>query len=552
MDQKKLKIIEYVIVAILSLLLGIILTTIPGKEAHTDVLWYMNMGLNNIADPHWMNRYTHVYLQKIFLEISSDPFQGLVNYWAFLLSGISFLIYWNTRFLSKANNFIHASLAVIIFLSLPIHSRHAGIALADYTSTFIVLLIFLVYQISAKHDHAKPKLIVIIGIALFLAYRTKETAWVAGIVVLGLFFDKQDRLIPPLIKKNLLYLVYGGLIGILSFSLLNGLLLNDFLFGFRPENFSSYYDYWIGDPEYYQYFDNWFTDGIWAVSAVPFSLYLINGINKKNFSIKHFILWIFPLLTVITLTTGMIKNNYLVYPRFLMPSFAVICLFVPLFIQFEFPKKKDELIKFVGVLLLGLILLFLIRSVSLNFSKSTGMDNSILISGFLIPVYFSLLLIAIAFFKNYTPLTAAIPILLLLAIFQPDLFDNIRKAQYHPGRIIQTRFYPVIAFQDQIKIEEDMLIFTSTNFHQETQYLDKDKDTIRTIFDLQFQVSTKRENYLIADPADTLAQNTQFTYIFITYREWINLPQNTQTSLLTSCTPYHEPDNNLTFLDCYP
>ena len=121
--------VEYFLVAVWSVLLWFWLIDVPGREAHTDVLWYMNMGLNNVADPHWVIRYTHVYLQKIFLTFADQPFDGLKAYWAFIISITAALIYFNARKLTQGSTILTGIAAVAIFFSFSIHAEYAGVAL---------------------------------------------------------------------------------------------------------------------------------------------------------------------------------------------------------------------------------------------------------------------------------------------------------------------------------------------------------------------------------------------------------------------------------------
>jgi len=152
---KYTRVIEYFLLLVAAFILWTYLTIIPGREIHTDVIWYANMGLNNIADARWMTRFTHVFLMKPFVHLIANPVEAIIAYWAFVISFTCALIYFCARNLTKNNHIIHGLLAVLVFWVFPAHRDHAGVALNDITSMLFVMLILAVYLISSLQSHKK-------------------------------------------------------------------------------------------------------------------------------------------------------------------------------------------------------------------------------------------------------------------------------------------------------------------------------------------------------------------------------------------------------------
>jgi hypothetical protein len=151
------------------LVLAYLLSTFSMKQVHTDVLWYLNMGFNNIQDPHWLTRYSHVFLQKIFLVLFDDPFVALRYFWIFLITSSSGLIYFLIRNISKKSNFINGWLGVLLFLSFELQGVSSGIAWADMTSMFVALVISIIFLLSAKNGHREQKWLLLLGVLFYIA-----------------------------------------------------------------------------------------------------------------------------------------------------------------------------------------------------------------------------------------------------------------------------------------------------------------------------------------------------------------------------------------------
>ena len=300
------KIVEIVILvlAFSALYLALVFLA-PGGPISTDVTWYMNAGMNGIKDTFILNRYFHVFLQTVFLDIASKPLIGLQNYWAFLITGISLLIYLAARNLTSLNRPLHAILAVALFFSTGIVADTAGLPLVDITVMFMVLLFIIVYIASTRKMHESKILIALLGFLFFLAFKTKETTLPIGILLLGLFIDNDNGIEWKVYIRRLGYVFIGVFTAIVFFAILSWLFLGDPLFGMRPHEFAKFMATYIPatlQQEKYSGKGNWFTSHMFDDLWIPFTLYLISGARSvflPNVNRGIRLIWLVPLLAVL-------------------------------------------------------------------------------------------------------------------------------------------------------------------------------------------------------------------------------------------------------------
>jgi hypothetical protein len=548
---------EVILVAVLSVLLWFWLIDVPGREAHTDVLWYMNMGLNNVADPHWVIRYTHVYLQKIFLFFADQPFDGLKAYWAFLISVTAALIYFNARKLTQGSTILTGIAAVAIFFSFSIHAEYAGVALADMTSMLMVVLTITIFIQAARRQYAKPW-VILLGFVLFLAFQAKETTWFVFGLVLGIgavdgkIFDRK------VFGRNLGNLGLGFLIGLGFFTLLNGIFLKDALFFFRGSTLKVYFGFWLLDSPYFSGSGDWYTSSILQDFSVPFILYLLSGkaILKKDTSIHIKLVWALPLFLIGFLSLGMLKNTFAVYPRFLFPGLALISIFAPQFIQFEYPQSRKDRLKFWGLLLAAVFVYYVFRKGTIIFANYTGMNYRVFIWSIVNPLVFTALLVLILWSERFTLYTVMIPALCLAVMFQSSILENYNAVQWAPQNgLIQKRFYPLAHFSDVIDFDEDTIIFVSTDIPERTGFLSDNIDTVFTIFNIYFKTNSGRENFILKPVTELPVSKILdggIDYLFFSEEDWKTLSADPVQAdqIQAACSVHMDDREPLALLDC--
>jgi len=64
----------------------VLLAMYGSGPVYSDQLMYVDIGLNNIQNADYGNRYFHVYLQKLFMALAPTPLVGTRIFWGFLVA----------------------------------------------------------------------------------------------------------------------------------------------------------------------------------------------------------------------------------------------------------------------------------------------------------------------------------------------------------------------------------------------------------------------------------------------------------------------------------
>ena len=183
--------IEYSIVLLFSAVCFIFLLKHSGGPISWDELLYMNISITSIKAPFVLNRYFHIYLQKLFFWIFGEPLLGAKVFWSFIISFCMFLIYLNSKLISKSGSFFVPCIAIVFFFSHDLVFCYSGVTYVDFTLMLMMLVCFSIYTIYTHHNLAhKWLLLITYGFSLFMAIKSKEPG-------LCLFF-----LVPGFLKDN--------------------------------------------------------------------------------------------------------------------------------------------------------------------------------------------------------------------------------------------------------------------------------------------------------------------------------------------------------------
>jgi hypothetical protein len=529
------KLAEIVILALaFSALYFALVFLAPGGPVSTDVTWYMNAGMNGIKDTFILNRYFHVFLQTIFLDAASTPLIGLQNFWAFLITSISVLIYLAARNLTSYSRPLHAILAIALFFSTGIVADTAGLPLVDITVMFMVLIFIVVYIASTRKMHKSKTLIVILGFILFLAFKTKETTLPMGILLLGLLIDNNNAFNWKMLMRRLGYVFIGVCVSVLFFTLLNWVFLGDPLFGLRLIDFSKFMSTYIPatlQEQKYSGTGNWFTSHMFNDLWIPFTLYLISGTKPafgSNFNRGIRLIWLVPLLAVIVVIAS-VGNLYGYMQRFVYPAIPIICFLGPQFLNLDLRRKNVQRQRnaTIVVFIVGLLTMIAIRIFMRQIFLSMGWDVAIFMSAVFIPVLFSAIL-AFVFLWKKIPITVSYFIsVLIIAITIIPISHNIKQIVIaQPNRIFSGKlFYPFSVFSDQIQFNSDMEIYISPAVwrEMETSYFLKDRIEISSLFNVFFDTSSTKQNFIVPEESSDIPDdllNSNFTYVLISAGDW--------------------------------
>jgi hypothetical protein len=530
----------------------------PGGPLGTDILLYMNAGINHVEDILILNRYFHVYLEGFFLRAAPTPLIGIQYYWAFLMAATAFLVYYNARSFTGKRNLIHGVLGVGLFFSVGFFATKTGVVDVDLSAMFMLMIIVTIFMASAKRQHRSKWLLILLGALFYLAFKTKETTLVSVLLFIGLGFQEEKFQFKVFIK-NIAYLLVGILAGIIFFAMLSWVMLGDPLFGLRPKEIYDFIMTYVrgapNSPQQTGVLGNWYTAYFLQVLYIPFMLYVLAGIKPdKDLDPSHRLLWWLPLGLIVFVS---LSANITWGPRFLMPAIPIISVLAPQFLNFEIPNSTQKRFQ-AGILIFVMIVLLLVIRISMRFAlPKFGVDNSLFLVNIYEPVIFSTILAIAFFWKRISfPQSAVITILIIALIVSP-LSTNFRMMFLtHPNQVTsQTIFYPFSAFSDEINFTPNTRMLISLNTWQAVgnPYSTKNVDEVMDLFNVYFNANSTRSNYTIemeqtAVKVDIL--NSDYDYVLISMGDWQFLSSDPLTNriLEQKYQVYFEPRNYVVLL----
>ena len=551
--------IDIILAAICSMGIWVILARFaPGGPIGTDILLYMNAGINHVEDTIILNRYFHVFLEGFFLRAAPTPLIGIQYYWAFLMAATAFLVYYNARSFTGKSNLVHGVLGVGLFFSVGFFAAKTGVVDVDLSAMFMVMVFVTVFMASARSQHRSKWILILLGALFYLAFKTKETTLVSVLLFIGLGFQEEKFQFKVFIK-NIAYLLVGILAGIILFAMLSWVMLGDPLFGLRPREIYDFIMTYVrgapGAPQLTGVLGNWYTAYFLQALYIPFLLYVLAGIKPdEDLDPSHRLLWWLPLGLIVFVS---LSANISWGPRFLMPAIPIICVLAPQFLSFEIPNSTRERIR-AGVLSFVVIILLLVIRIIMRFAlPKLGVDNSLFLVNIYEPAIFSTILAIAFFWKRISfPQSAVITILIISLLISP-LSTNFRMMFLtHPNQVTsQTIFYPFSAFSDEINFTPNTRMLISLNTWQAVgnPYSTKNVDEVMDLFNVYFNANSTKSNYTIEMEQTAVKVeilNSQYSYALISMEDWKYLTSDPLTShtLNLKYQIYFEPKNLVVLL----
>ena len=524
---------EIILITLGFLVIGIFLATFAGGPIYSDELSHMDAGLNNLKIPYNLNRYTHIFLQKPFLQLASTPLNGAKIYWSFVLTLTGFLTYWCARILNLNNHLLHAALAALLYFSFHFFVDYSGVTIVDFTAMLMVMVFLTLYIFATRNDF-KPSWLVALGFVFFLAFKAKESTLVISVLLIGLGFSDRNKFHLPTFGKRLLFFFIGVSLGIIFFIGLNLLFLHDPWFGLSPTSIKAFLDTYASvslanlnpNPQ------GWYTAGLTTIWLLPFLLYLIAGIKAEGrFNPPLRLLWLVPISLIIFLTIMTLWRSYKVDLRFFFPSLPILCFLGVQFIPFEMPSLKTLKIRFWLYLALTVVFClginFAIRPLSNQMSVSfDGLLNLIVY-----PLILSILILLAFYVKKYSYKTVLIPVACIVSMTIYPIRTNIKYlAILHQNEsVVQHRFYPFSTFANNLSFTTDMRFMVSSSLHQELDMLSTDKNEVTSMYNVYFDSHARNTNFKLSASPDMISNDLyqgDYNYALLTQKDWQLLAQD--------------------------
>ena len=521
--------LEVVLAVLASLVTAILFAMFArGGPNSSDITLYMDVGLNNIRTTWILNRYFHVFLQKLFLEIAPHPLEGYHYFWGFLVGMNVFLIYISSRKVLKNSSFINGLLAVGLFFAIPVVAEVSGVIVIDITAMTMIAAMVAVYIYSINNSHRKPWMMALFGLLLFLSFKTKETTLPAAVLLLGFGWADDGKFNLQFLLKNILWVFSGVITGVIFFVVLNAILLRDPLFGLRLNDWREFFGTYVShaaDSVWDSYHHDWYQGYWFEHTLIPFVLFIISGvmINQKT-HITRKLVWSVPLAFIAFLIlTINIRFGYM--PRFGLPILPVLCVLAAQFSDLKWSESiKDRKIILLYVTL-GVAALIGVRFLMRFAAPILDWDLQSVVNLYYYPLLLTLLFASLFLLpdkltRNIVNLVIIVSILLSPMITNLRLMFITRMNE----RIFTQAVSPLSEYEDKIAYFPEMRFYSIDSVFEGARIrIGKDINELMVLFNVYFDASATRENYTFVNaPHDVYPDIVAevYDYVLITHVEW--------------------------------
>lgn len=520
----KISRIEAVCIVVVSLLAVAVLSISAGGPQFSDELAYITPGLNGFKDPLILNRYFHVYIQAIFMQLAPKPILGVRLFWSLEMVFSALMIYLGIRLLNKKATFIHSITGAFFFFSLPFFLTYSGATIVDFTSMVMITGVLIFYLLSIRFENKAKWFLLTMGAMLFLSFKTKELNVVASAAILGLGLDKEGFFHWKLMWEKVRMLLLGVVGGVVIFMGLGALVVHDPLWGFRISEYKlflqGYFSNFVAGHVPYDYFRE-------LLASFPvFLLFLIGGIhNGDRINRREKVVWFIPFIFVIALTLSYIKSPFGTISRYLIPIFPVMCLFIPQSLIFDIPREKKEKIYLAIAVTAGMVLVTGAVLIYPTISNAIGWDYSEFTNSLVVDVLILAVIIILGWIRNFKKISFALALsgIILLAA-QPFQINYRYVIKYRAGQeVYSERISPFSDFSSLIHYTPSMKMLISLDISNSYRLLGRGQDDMVGLFDLYFDKPAGRDNFTVVNDRNELLIDVLgggYEYVLMTIEDW--------------------------------
>jgi hypothetical protein len=520
---------ELILMVLVTITLFLVLANCaPGGPLGSDVVGYINHGINGVEDARTVNRYFHTFLQGIFARLAPRPLIGVQYYWAFLIASTTLLVYLNARWLSRRGTILHGALAVLLFWAIGEIAHTAGVTQVDIPAMFVASLIILVFLVSARQAHRSKWLIMLLGLLFYFGLRAKEVVACTFLLAIDLALDN-DRFDGKLLAKRLGYLACGAAAGIVIFIVMNTIFLHDPLFGLRwsdyQEFLGQYGGYQLGSSA-----SNWFTAPLTDTSLTLLILLLftasgIRAAANPEFRLHQRLVWLVPLAMIALLAFG-VGSQWALPFRYLLPPLAIMVSLGVQILDFEWPPTWRGRAILAGIFAGGMLLYLIARLLIKHSMAAQGWDVGLYLESVFFPILLAGILAMLMLSGRLSTRRSMALSVLILAILASYLASNLRRmfiARPNQAQVALV-FYPLAAFAEDVTLVPEMQIYMASDTWSSVDqwWIAKNHEEMTYLFNVYFDAGLSRDQVTSPEHGDIARDilQTRYNYVWMRTAAW--------------------------------
>lgn len=548
--------IEKILIGVFFLGLWIFLAANAGAPIFSDEFLYIDAGLRSFAEPSYGNRYFHIYLQKLFMDIAPTPLWGVRVFWGLLMSLTATQVYLHARTITKHSSILHGLLGLAFFFTFPFIVEYSGEPAVDITAMAMVTVFISFYLYAVKHPEQRRIALGIMGALVFILFKTKETTIFIFYLFLGFGFDPDGRWdwrrLIAIIKPALI----GFAGGILFFILLDGLILDQPFFAISPATFGAIFKNYDFRPGFFFGPTNWYREYFLDDLLLPFMLFVLSGVKtRKKINLQRSLLWLYPLIMAVFVTLNMLKITFGFIERFYFPALPVIAMLAPQALRIVWPKERREWVGFVLLAAAAGALILVLRAILMDYAASMRFDFARLLDSIYYPVLLSLLLASLFWVKRFHWAASIFPLFCIAAmLFSPLLYTHkyfvrLPRIQERYDQLME----PFEEFSSQMDVDGEQVLLVSAALDRELEMLSDDPNDITGMYNFYFDRRMTEDNVIMGyNPAlvKRFLIERDIYKALVTADDWSRLSASTE--IHKRYTPYPSGDGTIYLLELQP
>lgn len=525
--------LDWLLAPLFALLAAVWTFPYVGTAINWDDLLYMNVSQYTTAQAWVLNRYGHIYLQKLFFWFAGDALTGTRLYWCFLFFSTCVLVYWCAKLLAGKRGYAIGLVAVLLFCIQPIFARYVGCTLADFAVMFVIMLGTFVYLafLAGKHKHRRL-IIAVLGLIFFGVMKSKETGICMAVLFLGLGEEPTGARSIGRFAKDIGWLCLGIIAGSVLLMALDMVFIGDAFFSVRPSSFRELFAFNFKEPVYLMPIMTWHTYLSLQPLLAPWLLYLLIGwkMNQTSSSRDRMIVWLVPLVLLFFIKfILMLRGYWHADSRYLAPVVPGICIWASQFFHFKMNwslfrgKSHTGILKSLVVLvpvLLAFVIVLAFMSKAADIAQGTRLKTSEqLYANAIMPLSTTMLLIvAVASRKRALTALFLSSLCLFFIIYFPFSNNLTSLKQRVVAKKSEWRYEPYRVFTNELRFDKDVKILVSKDVHKRSWMLGRDVRSHCWMFNVFFNQKFDYDRFIDGSWEDVLKGN--YTYAFLTWRDW--------------------------------
>lgn len=513
----RLRIAELVVVGLAAVLLAVFAYLTGGLVRGSDMPYYIDIGLRQVADPFILYRYTHVYALRLLALTAGSSLAGMKLYSGLAMGLTVVLTYAIARNLTSDSSPLNAVAGVLLLLSLPLPVKLLLAPHVDVT-LMLVVLAFLTLYLAFVYRRAPVRwLLVGMGFLFLLALRTKEVALVLAVMLPGLGLTPNDEFFWPIFRENMRDFLLGVVAGLLLFMLANQIFLGTLLFGLRPVDILAHLDLWSANIRSRDLLASTVPQLLSEGGGAVFGLYVAAGIwtvRKSPLNLR--ILWLFPLALLAFLLLGSTRTQHTIVPRGFLSGLAVMSVLAGQIFAARAPQSRRSWIGAGAALAAALVIAILGLLTGGLESISTTLER------FTTPLFTGLILGLIVVLRDRRVLGLPLAVLVIsmgLLSAGPNL---VRTSIDLQRSILVSRFDIPLSHQRQIVSQPITTFFVSDQVVPKLA-IQPNRDELAVAMNTALDLRTIRSDYWIGPVDEQMIEQMEvgaYSHVLIDDSAW--------------------------------